>query len=234
VTPGQLRRLTQELQILDAQLVLGLGSEELQARVVPACLSMKIPRVTDHVIPFRHQADRDTQGPWAEMPIELSPSWPALPMPLVLLCSEIGAVLNDGIATQEVIMSEPFIFIGSYQVKPGHLEEARHRLRDVSALVEEQEPRLRSFHFYLDQARERVIRVQIHPDAESMASHMAVIANHLATAWDWLELGSSTQQVLGVPPRVLTDYARKYNENLDSYPIFVAGFSRDVTEGAVR
>jgi hypothetical protein len=155
-------------------------------------------------------------------------------MPLVLLCSEIGAVLNDGIATQEAIMSEPFIFIGSYQVKPGHLEEARHRLRDVSALVEEREPRLRSFHFYLDQARERVICVQIHPDAESMATHMAVIANHLATAWDWLELGSSTQQVLGVPPRELTDYARKYNEDLDSYPVFVAGFTRDVTERVVR
>src|SRR5829696_7043036 len=150
------------------------------------------------------------------------------------LCSEIGAVLNDGIATQEAIMSEPFIFIGSYQVKPGHLEEARHRLRDVSALVEEREPRLRFFHFYLDQTRERVICVQIHPDAESMATHMAVITKHLATAWDWLEPGGSTQQVLGAPPRVLTDYARKYNEDLDSYPIFVAGFTREVTEGAVR
>jgi hypothetical protein len=73
---------------------LGVGSEELQARVVPACLSMKIPRVTDHVILFRHQADRDMRGRWAEMPIELSPSWPALPMPPVLLCSEIGAVLK--------------------------------------------------------------------------------------------------------------------------------------------
>jgi hypothetical protein len=154
-------------------------------------------------------------------------------MPLVLLCSEIGAVPNDGITTQEVIMSQPFIFIGSYQVKPGHLEEARHRLRDVSALVEEREPRLRSFHFYLDRARERVICVQIHTDAESMATHLAVIANHLATAWNWLELGSN-QQVLGAPPRVLTDYARKHNEDLDSYPIFVAGFTRDVREGAVR
>ena len=67
-----------------------------------------------------------------------------------------------------------------------------------------------------------------------MATHMAVIANHLGTAWDWLELGSSTQQVLGAPPRVLTDYALNYNEDLDSYPIFVAGFTRDVTEGALR
>jgi hypothetical protein len=131
-------------------------------------------------------------------------------------------------------MTEPFIFIGSYQVKPGHLEEARHRIHEVSALVEELEPRLRSFHFYLDQKRERVICVQIHPDAESMATHMAVITKHLATAWDWVEPGGSTQQVLGTPPRVLTDYAQKYNEDLDSYPIFVAGFTRDVTEGAVR
>jgi hypothetical protein len=131
-------------------------------------------------------------------------------------------------------MNEPFIYIASYQIKPGHLEDARHRLRDVTTLVEEQEPRLRSFHFYLDQARERVIGVQIHPDAESMATHMAVIANHLATAWDWLDPGSSTQQALGVPPRVLTGYARTYNEDLDSYPTFVAGFTRDVTEGAMR
>jgi hypothetical protein len=43
MTPGQLRRLAQELQIFDAQLMLGVGSEELQACVVPACLSMKIP-----------------------------------------------------------------------------------------------------------------------------------------------------------------------------------------------
>ena len=157
---------------------------------------------------------------------------PDAPGPLVQ--RDWGLSKNDGTATQEVIMSEPFLYIASYQVKPGHLEDARHRLRDVSALVEEQEPRLRSFHFYLDQARERVICVQIHPDAESMATHMAVIANHLATAWDWLELSSSTQQVLGAPPRVLTDYAQKYNERLDSYPIFVAGFIRDVTEGAVR
>ena len=131
-------------------------------------------------------------------------------------------------------MNEPFIFIGSYQVKAGRLEEAHRRLREVSALVEEREPRLRSFHFYLDDARERVICVQIHPDADSMATHMAVIANHLATAWDWLEPGSSTLQVLGAPPRVLADYARNYNEDLDSYPTFVAGFSRDVTERAMR
>jgi hypothetical protein len=123
-------------------------------------------------------------------------------------------------------MSEPFIYIGSYRVKPDFLDVAPLRLREVTALVEEQEPQLQSFHFYLDEDRGRAICVQVHPDADSMATHMAVIANHLATAWDWLDPDSSVQQVLGNPPQALTDYAREFNEQLDSYPTFVAGFAR--------
>lgn len=123
-------------------------------------------------------------------------------------------------------MSEPFIFIGSYRVKPEYLDVAPQRLRDVAALVEKQEPQLRSFHFYLDENQGRAICVQVHPDAESMATHMSVIANHLATAWDWLDQDSTVQRVLGSPPKVLSDYAREYNEDLDSYPTFVAGFTR--------
>jgi hypothetical protein len=63
-----------------------------------------------------------------------------------------------------------------------------------------------------------------------MATHMAVIANHLATAWDWLDPDSSVQQVLGNPPKVLTDYTREFNEELDSYPTFVAGFARTAAQ----
>lgn len=168
------------------------------------------------------------------MPIDPGPNRPALPMPQPRLRGEIRDMPNTRIAPQEVTMSEPFIHIASYQIKPGALDEARRRLREVAALVEGREPRLRSFHFYLDEARERAICVQVHPDAQSMATHMAVIADHLATASEWLDLGSVTQQVLGAPPKALTDYAREYNEDLDSYPTFVAGFTRAVAEQAVR
>jgi hypothetical protein len=131
-----------------------------------------------------------------------------------------------------IVMSEPFIFIGSYRVKPEFLAVPPQRLRDVAALVEEQEPQLWSFHFYLDEDRGRAICVQVHPDAESMATHMAVIANHPATAWDWLDL-DSVQQVLGNPPKVLTEYAREFNEELDSYPTFVVGFARTAAQVGV-
>lgn len=129
-------------------------------------------------------------------------------------------------------MSEPFVYIASYQVAPGKLDEARKRLREVAQLVEEREPQLGAFHFYLDDARGRIIGVQVHPDPDSMATHMAVIAEHLAAAWGWLELGSQDVTVLGTPPEVLTNYAREFGMAFDAYPTYVAGFTRSTTAGA--
>ena len=97
-------------------------------------------------------------------------------------------------------MSEPFVFIASYGIKPEFRDSAAERLREVASVVEEQEPQLSSFLFYLDPERSRTIVVQVHPDGDSMATHMAVIANHIADAWDWLDLDDSQQFVLGTPP----------------------------------
>ena len=62
-------------------------------------------------------------------------------MPQPCLCAEIRDMPNTRIAPQEVTMSEPFIHIASYQIKPGALDEARRRLREVAALVEGRHPR---------------------------------------------------------------------------------------------
>lgn len=123
-------------------------------------------------------------------------------------------------------MSEPFVYIAGYQVKPGKLEEARGRLRDLAELVEQREPQLGAFHFFLDEARQRAICVQVHPEPDSMATHMAVIAEHLTTAWDWLEHDSTEPIVLGTPPAALVTYAQEFGETFDSYPTHVAGFTR--------
>lgn len=66
----------------------------------------------------------------------------------------------------------------------------------------------------------------MHPDSDSMATHMAVIAEHLTTAWDWLKHGSTEPMVLGTPPDVLVNYAQEFDETFDSYPTHIAGFTR--------
>jgi hypothetical protein len=122
-------------------------------------------------------------------------------------------------------MDEPFVYIASYTVKPGKLDEARRITREVGELVEAEEPQLIAFHIYLDEARERVITVQVHPDRESMATHMHVVARHLATAWDWLDTTIATQ-ALGPPPEQLVRYAAEYGEPLDVYATRLTGFTR--------
>jgi len=123
-------------------------------------------------------------------------------------------------------MNEPFVYVAEYQIQSGKLEEARRRLREVADLVEQREPQLGAFHFFLDEGRQRAICVQVHADPGSMATHMAVIAEHLATAWDWLEPDGTEPIVLGTPPDVLVHYAQEFNQRFDSYPTHIAGFTR--------
>ncbi len=97
-------------------------------------------------------------------------------------------------------MSAPFIFIGTYTVKPGQFEAYKEFFVDVcDTVIEPNEPRLLSFHGYADPDSNQVTVVQIHPDAESMVTHMSVAARHITTAYaDYLER-TSRFQIYGTP-----------------------------------
>lgn len=132
-------------------------------------------------------------------------------------------------------MSTPFIWIGINRIKEGRLDEARQRVAEITAVVEEQEPRLQAFHFYLDENDRRLVCLQVHPDPESMATHMGVIAAHLTSAWDWLEQESSASLALGTPPEIVTRYVTEFDEDMTVYPTHAAGFTRvGTTPDAVR
>lgn len=123
-------------------------------------------------------------------------------------------------------MNSPFIYIATYPIKDGHHDEALENLRAVAKIVEEREPRVLGFHYYLDPASDRVVCVQMHPDAGSMAQHMATIADHIATAGEWLHLDRMEHTTLGTPPQALTDYWDVFGTPRDEYPMHVAGFER--------
>lgn len=95
-------------------------------------------------------------------------------------------------------MNAPFIFIGTYKTKPGKREEFKKHFEWFSSdVVEPQEPRLHSFYGYAAPDSDFVTVVQVHPDAESMATHMKVGKEHFATAYaEYLE-PESTMQVYG-------------------------------------
>lgn len=90
-------------------------------------------------------------------------------------------------------MAGPFVYIGTNTIKEGKVEECRKMLNEIAHLVEEHEPRVIAFNFYLDEPSRRAVCVQVHPDAESMDIHMQIISEHLKTAYDVLEETTSEQ-----------------------------------------
>lgn len=92
-------------------------------------------------------------------------------------------------------MEAPFIFIATHKIKPGKQEEFKEYFAQFSlGVVEPEEPRLHSFYGYAAPDSDYVTVVQVHPDADSMATHMKVGVEHFATAYaEYLEPESAMQ-----------------------------------------
>ena len=95
-------------------------------------------------------------------------------------------------------MITPFIFIGTHKIKPGKREAFKTYFATFcSEIVEPQEPRLHSFHGYTAPDSDVVTVVQVHPDADSMATHMKVGVEHFAKAYAVFLEPESTLQIYG-------------------------------------
>ncbi|MBC9822613.1 hypothetical protein [Terrabacter sp. MAHUQ-38] len=92
-------------------------------------------------------------------------------------------------------MTAPFIFIGTHKIRPGKREAFKEYFaRFCSDVVDPAEPRLHSFYGYAAPDSDYVTVVQVHPDADSMATHMKVGIEHFADAYaEYLEAESSME-----------------------------------------
>lgn len=125
-------------------------------------------------------------------------------------------------------MPGPFVYIGTYKIKEGKLDQAKRRLHQLVEVVEENEPRLIAFNVYFDEAGTTVGVVQVHPDPASMETHMKVISDHLSDAFNYLDAAVS-EQVYGTPSDALAVMLRAYadpNALTTFLPVHEAGFTR--------
>ena len=102
-------------------------------------------------------------------------------------------------------MSGPFIFIATNRLKPGKLAEERERVPGLVAFVEANEPRLIAFNEYVNDGGTEVAVVQVHPDAESMAFHLEVIAERAAAAYAATVDATTSIQVFGTPSNAVLE-----------------------------
>ena len=125
-------------------------------------------------------------------------------------------------------MSEPFVYVGTWTIKPGRVEEARRWLAEHADLIEVNEPRLVAFHVYFDEEGSTASVVQVHPDSASMEFHMKVIADHVSGAFDYIDRIVS-EQYFGPMSESLAELLAAYDQpgvSVTRMPVHEAGFTR--------
>jgi len=126
-------------------------------------------------------------------------------------------------------MSGPFIFIATNRLKPGKLDEEKARVPGLVEFVEAKEPRLLAFNEYANEEGTEVAVVQVHPDAESMAFHMDVVAERAATAYAETVDATTGIQVFGAPGKAVVEMLRHQagaGVPLSTKPYNLGGFTR--------
>ncbi|HEX4323076.1 MAG TPA: hypothetical protein VHZ77_00435 [Gaiellaceae bacterium] len=126
-------------------------------------------------------------------------------------------------------MSGPFVFIATNRLKPGKLAAERQRVPGLVEFVEENEPRVIAFNEYANDEGTEVAVVQIHPDADSMAFHMEVVAERAAAAYAETVAETTSIQVFGTPGDAVLEMLERQagaGVPLAVKPVHLGGFTR--------
>ena len=95
--------------------------------------------------------------------------------------------------------------------------------------IEANEPQLLAFNEYADDEGTEVAVVQVHPDADSMAFQMEVVAERAATAYAETVEATTNIQVFGTPSNAVLDMLRRQagaGVPLRVMPVHLGGFVR--------
>jgi len=126
-------------------------------------------------------------------------------------------------------MSGPFIFIATNRLRPGKLDDESARLPGLVEFIHANEPRLIAFNEYANEEGTEVAVVQVHPDAESMAFHMQVVADRAASAYAETIDATTGIQVFGTPSNGVVEMLRRQagaGVPLSLKPHHLGGFTR--------
>ena len=77
-------------------------------------------------------------------------------------------------------MSGPLIMISRSRIKPGHRETYEAHLRQATEMVESEEPRVIAFNSWTSEDGTEVSTVHLHPDADSLDTHLKLYFERLA------------------------------------------------------
>ena len=95
-------------------------------------------------------------------------------------------------------------------------------------LVREREPQLLAFNFFLNEDETEVSVVQVHPDADSMLTHMQVAKEHITEATETL-LSTKDTQIYGATNEAVVGMISQLTQAgvpMTVKPVHLDGFTR--------
>lgn len=125
-------------------------------------------------------------------------------------------------------MSGPFVFIGTHRIADGQLEAFKKDAHALVQLVREREPQLLAFNFFLNEDETEVSVVQVHPDADSMLTHMQVAKEHITEATETL-LSTKDTQIYGATNEAVVGMISQLTQAgvpMTVKPVHLDGFTR--------
>jgi hypothetical protein len=97
-------------------------------------------------------------------------------------------------------MAAPFIYVSHNKLKAGKLEAyQRNFMPELVEFVESNEPRLLAFNAFANDEGTEIAGVQVHPDTDSMLSHMQVMREHITMAYEEYLEATTAIHVYGPP-----------------------------------
>jgi hypothetical protein len=123
-------------------------------------------------------------------------------------------------------MSGPLVFITRSTVKPGMWEQQLEHDREAAEIVDSDEPRVIAFNTWSSTDQAEVSCIQVHPDADSLDTHLKIfyerLAQRVGDALDTYEI-----DIYGTPSDgVLESMQQVPGAQLRVHPVHLTGFLR--------
>jgi hypothetical protein len=126
-------------------------------------------------------------------------------------------------------MGGPFIFINSFAIKDGRLDDLKEFLGEFFRVIETNEPRLLAINAYANEQGTEVTFIQVHPDAASLEHHQRVVHQHAGRTLAQFIDATTSFQIYGTPSDVVLTRARQHAASgvpVTVKPHYLGGFTR--------
>ncbi|MGI9610387.1 MAG: putative quinol monooxygenase [Acidimicrobiia bacterium] len=106
-------------------------------------------------------------------------------------------------------MAEAFVFINTFKVKEGKLNEYRQFVDRMVPAVEEGEPDMMQYGLFFNEEALEATALQVHRNVENFAFHMNLMSQLIEESRDLIEFADMSVTIYGTPTESILEQMRQ-------------------------